>query len=209
MRLHQTAVAGFVERREGDGLLRPLRGPRCIARTQARIGQSAQRAAADIGELAPLLVDPCALLPGQEGLSYERRGQRGRGLRLVEVSRRERFLRLLRGVRRGDDVDPAPLGQVEPVAAEGAGQNVRAVDAPVREHAAQLAHDHGQGFLPRRGRRLSPQCLRELVPRHRPALLGHQVREQEPTLPPREERLVDHRTVELYRNPTREKNLQS
>ena len=78
----------------------------------------------------------------------------------------------------------------------------------VREQAAQLAHDHGQRLVPGRGRCLAPQGLGELVPRHRPALLGHQIREQEPTLPPREALLVDHHAVGLDCDPTREENLQ-
>ena len=54
----------------------------------------------------------------------------------------------------------------------------------------------------------APEGLGELVPRHRSSLLGYEVREEEPTLPPGEARLVDHRAVGLDCDPTREENLQ-
>ena len=78
----------------------------------------------------------------------------------------------------------------------------------VGEQAAQLAHDHRQRLLPGRRRSVAPERLREFVPWHRSALLGHEVGEQEPTLPSREARLVDHDPVGLDCHPTRKENLQ-
>ena len=64
--LHQTAVSSLAKRRERDQFLGPLcRLPRG-ARTQARIGKDAQRALADVGEVASLLLDPRTVFTGQE-----------------------------------------------------------------------------------------------------------------------------------------------
>ena len=71
VRLHQTPVSSLAKRLERDHLLGPLRRLPCIARTQAGIGQCAQRPAADIGQFTPLLVYPRPVLPRQERLTYE------------------------------------------------------------------------------------------------------------------------------------------
>jgi hypothetical protein len=64
--LHQTAVSSLAKRRERDQFLGPLcRLPRG-ARTEARIGKDAQRALADVGEVASLLHDPRSVFTGQE-----------------------------------------------------------------------------------------------------------------------------------------------
>ena len=81
-----------------------------------------ERAAANVGELTPLLLDPRAVLAGQEGLPQERRGQRGGGLRLLQVAGRERSLGLPRRVRATMTSTQRSFGQVEPVAAERARQ---------------------------------------------------------------------------------------
>ena len=52
-----------------------------------------------------------------------------------------------------------------------------------------------------------PECVCELVPRHRSALLGHELGKQQPTLPAGEALLVDHETVALDCDPTGEKDL--
>src|SRR5262249_8092348 len=57
-----------------------------------------------------------------------------------------------------------------------------------------------------RRRRLTPKRLRKLVPRHRPAALSHQIREQQPALPSGEARLVDHPPVGLQRHTTQQRN---
>jgi hypothetical protein len=66
MRLHQTPVSGLAKRRERNRLLGPLHRLGGISRAEVRIGQSAERAAADLDEFATLLLDPCPLFPRQE-----------------------------------------------------------------------------------------------------------------------------------------------
>jgi len=44
--------------------------------------------------------------------------------------------------------------------------------------------------------------------RYRSALLGHEVGEEQPALPPGKARVVDHDRVGLDRDPTREEDLQ-
>ena len=208
MRVHQASIARLAERRECDRPLRPLRGLGRLARTEARIGERAERTAAYIGELAALLLDPRSVFSGQEGLSRQGLGERTGCLRPLEIACRERFLRLARCGGGHQHVHPGPLGQDEPIAAERRCQGVCAVDAVLRECAAQLAGDHGERFLPRRGRCLTPQGLGELVARDRPALLGHEVGEQQPALSPVEPLLVDHHAVGLDGYPTCEEDPQ-
>jgi hypothetical protein len=87
----------------------------------------------DLYELTPLLLDPCPAFPGQEGLPYHGRGKCGRGPCLFKVACGERILCLLPRAPRRDDVDPASLGKVEAVAAEGPRQSFGAVDAVLCE----------------------------------------------------------------------------
>ena len=58
------------------------------------------------------------------------------------------------------------------------------------------------------GGAVAPERLGELVARHRSALLGHEVGEQEPTLAPEELRIVDHHAVGLQCDPTSEEDPQ-
>ena len=208
VRLHQPPVPALTERLERDRLLGPLRRLRRVARAQARIGEDAQRADADVGELAPLLVHPAPSSPGRNGCRTSDAASAAASFASSRSPAASAAPPPAAALRRGDDVDPGSFGQLEPVAAEGARQSRRAVDAGSARSAAQLAHEHGQRLVPRRGRRLAPQRLRQLVSRHRSALLGHEIGEEQPTLPPREAPLVDHHAVGLDCDTTREEDLQ-
>ena len=208
VRLHQAPVPRLAKRLERRQLLRPRHRLRGVAGAQTRLGKDGQPSHTDLGQLAALLLHPRSVVAGQQGLLEERRRERAFCLRLVKVARSECVLRAHRRVRRGDDVDPRPLGQLEAIAAERTGQRARAVDPAVREQAAQLARDHRQRLLPGRWRRVLPERFRELVPRNSPPSLGHQVREEQPALPPREARLVDYVTVGFDGDAPREEDPQ-
>ena len=193
--LHQPPVPGLAERLEGDHLVGPLRRLCGVAETQGCVPEHRQCAALEIGQLSALLVDPGAGFARQERLTHQGRGQPCSRPRLLELSGGERCLRRVDRVRRDGHIDPGSFREIEPVAAECAGQRSPAVDACVRERTAQLARDHRQRLVPGRGRCLSPERLGELVPRHRPAPFRNQVREDEATLPAREPPSVEHDTV--------------
>ena len=91
---------------------------------------------------------------------------------------------------------------------ERAGEGPGAVDAGVREHGAELAHEDGEGLVPGRRRRVAPQRLRELVPGHRSPLLRHEIGEEKTALPAGEATLLDHHPVELGGDTTCQKDLQ-
>jgi len=208
MSLHQQPVSGLPERLELDGLLGPAHRLSAGAGAQARVGQGGHRAAADVGEFAPLVLDPHAVVARQEGTPGQRLRQQGRGLRRRGVARVEGPLRLVGRVGRGDHVDPGPLGQFEPVAAESSRQRAGAVESCLGEQRTQLAHQHRQCLFPGRWRSLPPQGRRELVPRHRPSPLHRQVGEQQPTLSPRQTRVLHREAVGLERDPSHQENLQ-
>ena len=193
--LHQPPVPGLTERLEGDHLVGPLRRLCGVAETKGCVPEHRPCAALEIGQLSALLVDPGAGFARQERLTHQGRGQRCSRPRLLELSGGERCLRRGDRVRRDDHIDPGSFREIEPVAAECAGQRGPAVDACVREGTAQLARDHRQRLVPGRGRCLSPERLGELVLRHRPAPFRNQVREDEATLPAREPSSVEHDTV--------------
>ena len=208
VRFHQAAISALPERRERDRLFRPLHGLSRVARTQGCVSQHAQRAVAELGELASLLLDPRTVLAREKGLRQQCRSLGGQAFRLLEVACRERVIRFVRGVRRREHVDPGLLGQLEPVAAERARKGAVAVDAAVGEERAKLADDDAQRLVPGRRRCLRPERLRELVSWHRPARLGHQVCEQQPALPSWKVRLVDHLSVGFDCDSACEKDLQ-
>ena len=209
MGLHQQPVPGLPERLEPDRLLGPARRLSSGAGAQARVGQGGHRAAAGVGEFAPLVLNPLAVIARQEGPPGQRLRQQGRGLRRRGVARGEGPLRLVGRVGRGDRVDPGPLGQLEPVAAEGRRQRAGAVESRLGEQRTQLAHQHRQCLIPGRWRSLPPQGRRELVPRHRPSPLHRQVGEQQPALPPRQARVLHREAVGLERDPPHQENLQA
>ena len=209
MGLHQQPVPGLPERLELDRLLGPARRLSSGAGAQARVGQGGHRAAADVGEFAPLVLNPLAVVARQEGPPGQRLRQQGRGLRRRGVARGEGPLRLVGRVGRGDRVDPGPLGQLEPVAAEGRRQRTGAVESRLGEQRTQLAHQHRQCLIPGRWRSLLPQGRSELVPRHRPSPLHRQVGEQQPALPPRQARVRHREAVGLERDPPHQENLQA
>ena len=70
--LHQAPIAGFVERLERDRLIGPSHRFSRIAGSQGRVGERGERTGADVRELAPLRLDPAAVLCGQERLLCER-----------------------------------------------------------------------------------------------------------------------------------------
>ncbi len=205
MRLHQTPVSRLAERLERNRLLGPRRRGRRIAQTQTRVDQTAECATTDVGEFTPPFLHPVSLLTGQEGAPRQRRGAHGRRFRLLKIVGR---LCLLRRVHSSQDVDPRSFRQVESIAAERAGQLDCTVGTELGKERAKLAREHGQRLVPARGRRLLPQRLGELIARHRPGLLEHQVGEEEPTLPPREAVLADNHAVGLDGDSTCEKNSQ-
>ena len=209
MGLHQLAVATFAERLEPDDLRGPLHRFARIARAQAGLGENAQCADADIGDLAALLLNPRSVVTGQERLPDQCLGQRSGGLCLFRPAGRQRRLGLVGRACRLDDVDPASCGELEAVAAERAREGPGAVDAAVREHGAELAHEDGQGLVPGRRRRVAPQRLRELVPGHRSPLLRHEIGEEKTALPAGEPTLVDHHPVVLGGDTTCQKDLQT
>ena len=206
MGLHQAPVPGLAERLEGDRLLGPLHRLLRIPGAQGRVGQNRQRTAADVGELASLLLHPRPFLAGQEGLAQQRLGERRVVARLVDVAGRERRRGLVSRGRGREHVDPCALGQFEPVAAERTRESAAAVDPLLRQQRPQPAHDPREGLVPRWRRCLPPQRLRQLIPRHGSAALGHQVGEQEPTLPSGKARLVDGSAVGLQGHTTQQRN---
>ena len=107
-----------------------------------------------------------------------------------------------------NDVNPGGFRQAEPLAPERPGEGRSAVKAPLGEQRAQLAHEHCEGILPRRRQGVAPQRLGKLVAWHRPVLLRHEVREQDPTLSAGKALLVDHDAVGLDSDATGKEDLQ-
>ena len=208
MSLHQPPVPALPKRLETDRLLGPLRRLRGVAETQAGVAQHGQRADTDVVELAPFLLDPGAVLPWQERLRHQRPGQLGIGSRPFEIARRERLLGLVGRDRRCSQVDPRSFRQLEPVTTERVRQRASAVEARVRERAPQLARDHRQRLFPGRGRHRPPEHLGKLVSRYQPPLPGNEICEDEPALPAGETSLVQHYTVGLDCDATRQKHPQ-
>jgi hypothetical protein len=198
----------FTEGLGGDRLLRPLGRSPSVACPKACLRERRQRAGADVAELAALPLDPRTVLPGKERLASQPGCEHRGGPRPVEVAGGERVLRFLHRVRRGDDIDPCLLRELEPVAAERGTDGGSAVHARVLEETAELADDDRQRLLPRRRRRPSPQNLGQFVPRDGSSPLCDQVGEEEPTLPSRKTALVNRDAVGLDCNTAGEENLQ-
>ena len=85
-------------------------------------------------------------------------------------------------------------------------EEIAALQAKDAEQDAKLAGDHTQGLLPPGGRRLAPERVRELVPGNRPALLAHEIGEDETSLPPRQAVLVDEHPVRADRDASRQRD---
>ena len=174
------------------------------ARTQTRIGKDGQRALADVGEVASLVLDPRAVFTGQERPTRKGLCRLRRRPCLLELACGEPFFRVLRATRSCKQVDPRSLGEIEAVTAERVGER----DPVVRDQTAELARDDRQRFLPGRRRRFTPDRVRELVCGNRPAPGSNQVDKEKPPLAPRESGLIQDVSVRLGRDPTREEHLQ-
>ena len=206
--LHQAPVPRLSVTLECDRLRSPLRRLRRVARPKTCFPETVERTETNSLQLAALLIDPAPVLSRQERRPRQRRSLERDRFRVFDLTLRQRCLGLANRVGRGDHVDPGRVWEAQPVAAECAGESPRTVEPALREHAAQLAHEHRERLLPRRRRRFAPERLRELFAWHRSALLGHEIGKQEPTLPPREALLVDRHAVCLDCDSTREKNFQ-
>ena len=147
----------------------PPTAPPAPARpTHAGLGEHGQRAEPDLRVLAALLLDPGRLLARQEGPPQERCRLSGLRLRRLEVARRERPLRLLDRFRRRDHVDPRPLGQLEPVAAERAGERSRR-RRPLRRAGRAACSRPLPAPCPRSRAASRPRAPRRARPAERPA----------------------------------------
>ena len=206
--LHQQAVAALAERLQRDDLLGGSRRGSRIARGEADPRQALERPHEDRAQLAASLVDPRGRLAREERPAGLRRRRGGGRPCVVHRSGEERLLGCGRLVGRGMDVDPGALREAELVAPERARQPRRAVVVALPQHRAQLAHEHRQGLLPRRGRRLAPEHVCQLVPRDGPAPGEDEAREEEASLPALEALLVDDDLAGLEDDPTDQRDSQ-
>ena len=211
MGLHQTPVPGL-SRNGASAIVCSAHFAACRGSPERRlrVGEDAQRANADVGELAPLRPRPTLRLrPGRKGCRASDAASVAAVLRLLQIACRERLLRLLGRARRRDDVDPGSFGELEPVAAEGARQSASRRRRPASASRPRSLLTSTVSALSQVAGGASPQSASASSSRGTgSALLGDQVGEQQPALPPRKARLVDHDAVGLDCDPTCEENLQ-
>jgi hypothetical protein len=149
-------------------------------------------------------LDPAALLTRQQRPAGERARRLGGRQRAFQLAGGKGPLRRV-GLAGGHlDVDGGVAGKGQPVAAGRAGQHVVGRQLQRLQEPADLAdHPAQRGPPGRRGRR-SPHRLGQLLARHRPVALCHQVGEDHPALPSGQPGRVERPAVGLDLEPSGE-----
>ena len=141
--LHQPAIPTLPVGLERCELLRmPDRLPR-ITRCERAIGKALQCLDEELAQLPTLLLDPRAVLAGQEAAAREHDRFPGGLTRRIDVPCAQRRLGLTGRLAGSSDVDPGARREHELVAAERTSERSLAVDAALFEQRSQLAHKHG------------------------------------------------------------------
>ena len=180
----QPPVGGVPERLEGDQVAGRADGQGGAAGGQVDVDQQLQGPDVDQVERGAAVLDPGAVEAGQQRPPGDGPGPLRRRQRLAEpalVQRPPGGVGLTLGRL---DVDRGVGGQDQPVAAGRAGQGGGRGDAEQVQEVPDLADHPAQGRSPGGRQRRAPHRLGQLLGRHRPVTLGHQVGEDHRRLPP-------------------------
>jgi hypothetical protein len=204
VRAQQPQVRRLPERLQPDQLGGRLHGRVAAAAGEPGVDRHLEDPDQDLlpGGAAPL--DPAALLARQQRPAGQRARRPGGRQRALQVAVGERPLGRV-GLAGGQlHVDGGVAGEDELVAAGRVGQHVVGGELQLLQELADLADDPAQRRPPggRRGR--APHRLGQLLARHRPVALGHQVREDHPALPSGQAGRVERPAVRLHLEPAGE-----
>ena len=182
----QPPVGGVPERLEGDQVAGRSHGPGRVPRGQVDVDQQLQGLDVHLVEGGAAVLEPGAVVAGQQRPPGDGPGPLRRRRRLGEPALVQRPLGGV-GLALGQlDVDRRVGGQDQPVAAGRAGQRDGRGDAEQLQEVPDLADHPAQGRSPGGRQRRPPHRLGQLLGRHRAVTLGHQVGEHHRRLPPRQ-----------------------
>jgi hypothetical protein len=180
----QPPVGRVAERLQGDQVAGRADRLGGLPGGQPDVDQQLQAPDQDLVEGGAPVLDPGAVVAGQQRPPGDGPGLLGRTQGLLQPAGGQRPLGLL-GLARGQlDVDRGVGGQHQPVAAGRAGEGGGRGQAEQVEEVPDLAHHPAQGRAPGGGEGPAPHRLGQLLGRHRPVPLGHQVGEHHRRLPP-------------------------
>ena len=204
----QPPVGRVAERLEGDQVGGRADGHGGLPGGQVGVDQQLQAAEQELVEGGAPVLDPGAVVAGQQRPPGDRPGPSGRGQRPLRLAGAQRPPGRV-GLADGQlDVDRRVAGQGQPVAAGGAGQGVGRRQAEQVQEVPDLADHPAEGRPPGGREGPAPHRLGQLLGRHRPVALGHQVGEDHGCLPSWQVRRVGLVAVGLGRQLAGEGDLQ-
>jgi hypothetical protein len=182
----QPPVGRVPERLKGDQVAGRADRVGGLPGRQVGLDEQLQAPDQDLVEGRAPVLDPGAVVAGQQGPPGDGPGPAGRGQRLGRPAGGQRPPGL-GGLALGQlDVDRRVAGQHQPVAAGRAGEGGGRGQAEQVEEAPDPAHHPAQGGPPGRREGPAPDGLGQLLGRHRPVTFGHQVGEDHRRLPSRQ-----------------------